>query len=325
MSEAFEGTVTVAKAGTNQVTVRLDSSVGNITLGGNGVDGDLLLKDSAGVTLMSLGAEEGNLKISNAAGDVIIELGRNGNLVAGGGGRDGDLVLRKTDGVDSIHMDGAQGNLFMGAKGVDGDIFLFPGSASSFDIDQATIHLNGEEGNLRLGGNGRDGDIAIYPPSKSNSDGFDQASIHLDGAAGDITLRNADCAEDFDMANILGTEAGAVMVIDDEGRMDLCQRAYDRRVAGVISGAGDYKPGLVLDRQATGEGRLPIALVGKVFCKVDADLGAIRVGDLLTTSSTPGHAMRVEDPSRAFGAVLGKALRPLAAGQGMVPILVGLQ
>jgi len=49
------------------------------------------------------------------------------------------------------------------------------------------------------------------------------------------------------------------------------------------------------------------------------------VGDLLTTSPTPGHAMRADDPGRAFGAVLGKALRPLADGQGLVPILVALQ
>ena len=47
-------------------------------------------------------------------------------------------------------------------------------------------------------------------------------------------------------------------------------------------------------------------LVGKVFCKVD---GAIDVGDLLTTSQTPGHAMKATDPQRAFGAVIGKALK----------------
>ena len=68
-----------------------------------------------------------------------------------------------------------------------------------------------------------------------------------------------------------------------------------------------------------------VALVGKVFCKVDAASGAIAIGDLLTTSDTPGHAMRVGEPSRAFGAVIGKALAPFAAGRGVVPILVALQ
>ncbi len=51
----------------------------------------------------------------------------------------------------------------------------------------------------------------------------------------------------------------------------------------------------------------------------------IGVGDLLTTSSTPGHAMRAADPARAFGAVLGKSLGRLTGGQGLVPVLVALQ
>jgi hypothetical protein len=70
---------------------------------------------------------------------------------------------------------------------------------------------------------------------------------------------------------------------------------------------------------------MPIALVGKVFCKVDADHSPVEIGDLLTTSPTLGHAMKVCDPIKAFGAVIGKALRPLRGGQGLIPILVALQ
>jgi hypothetical protein len=50
-----------------------------------------------------------------------------------------------------------------------------------------------------------------------------------------------------------------------------------------------------------------------------------RVGDLLTTSDTPGHAMKTIDPLKAFGAVIGKALTPMDAGRGLIPILVALQ
>ena len=59
--------------------------------------------------------------------------------------------------------------------------------------------------------------------------------------------------------------------------------------------------------------------------KVDATYGPIALGDLLTTSSTPGHAMTASDPSTAFGAVIGKALRPWNDGAGLVPVLVALQ
>jgi hypothetical protein len=73
------------------------------------------------------------------------------------------------------------------------------------------------------------------------------------------------------------------------------------------------------------EGRTTIALVGKVYCEVDADADPIAIGDLLTSSDTPGHAMRVSDPLKGFGSVLGKALRPMASGRGFLPILVGQQ
>jgi hypothetical protein len=143
--------------------------------------------------------------------------------------------------------------------------------------------------------------------------------------SGDIRLTNADCAEDFNIGTNLAVEPGTVMVLGDDEALYPSQQAYDKRVAGVVSGAGDYKPGIVLDQQKSDRTRQPIGLMGKVYCKVDAQYGAIEVGDLLTTSPTPGHAMKVEDPLKALGAMVGKALRPLADGQGLIPILIALQ
>jgi hypothetical protein len=58
---------------------------------------------------------------------------------------------------------------------------------------------------------------------------------------------------------------------------------------------------------------------------VDADFAPVRIGDLLTTSATTGHAMSAIDSTRAFGAVIGKALQPLGSGKGLIAILVTLQ
>ena len=63
-------------------------------------------------------------------------------------------------------------------------------------------------------------------------------------------------------------------------------------------------------------------MVGKVFCRVDAGAHPVHVGDLLTTSVRPGHAMRVANRERAFGSIIGKALAPLADGSGLIPVLV---
>lgn len=141
---------------------------------------------------------------------------------------------------------------------------------------------------------------------------------------GDVQLIGADLAEQFGVVGDEDVEAGSVVVFAGEDRVRMSDAPYDRRVAGVVSGAGSYRPGLILDRQ-DGRERLPLALVGKVWCKVDADCGPVALGDMLTTSSTPGHAMRAADPARAFGAVIGKALGSLQSGRALVPVLVALQ
>jgi len=141
---------------------------------------------------------------------------------------------------------------------------------------------------------------------------------------GDLTLAGADVAEPFSVVGNLAAEPGSVVVLAGEDGVRVSDEAYDRRVVGVVSGAGNYAPALVLDR-GDDPARRPVALTGKVWCNVDADCGAVEVGDLLTTSDTPGYAMKARDASRAFGAVIGKALRPVHNGTALVPILVALQ
>ena len=144
--------------------------------------------------------------------------------------------------------------------------------------------------------------------------------------SGDIQFLNADYAEDFDLSDPDGAEPGSVMVLDDGASLRRSRRPYDGRVAGVVCGAGTFRPAVILDRRddAT-EPRVTVALMGKVYCKVDASYGQVRAGDLLTTSATPGHAMRATDRGLAFGAILGKALAGLDGGRALVPILVTLQ
>jgi len=176
-------------------------------------------------------------------------------------------------------------------------------------------------------------------PGRSGVTGFNQGggrgltavgspAGHFDGdveVTGDIRLTNQDCAEDFDIVTVKGTEPGTVMVLNETGALEPSSNAYDKKVAGVISGAGDFRPGIILGKQETDSPRMPIALLGKVYCKVDARYSSIEVGDLLTTSPTVGHAMKADDSVRAFGAVIGKALKSLVAGQGLIPILIALQ
>jgi hypothetical protein len=141
---------------------------------------------------------------------------------------------------------------------------------------------------------------------------------------GDVQLTGADVAEDFGVIGDLAAEPGCVVVLAGDDQIRVSDQPYDRRVAGVVSGAGSYRPALVLDRREDAT-RRPLALTGKVWCKVDADCGPVQIGDMLTTSPTAGHAMCASDPTRAFGAVIGKALGTLQCGRGLLPVLVALQ
>lgn len=114
--------------------------------------------------------------------------------------------------------------------------------------------------------------------------------------------------------------AGDLLVIDANGRrrLALAQEAYSTLVAGIYS----TKPGLLGSTRTLDQGaavdEVPLAVVGIVPCKVTAGNGPIQVGDLLVTSSAPGRAMKGTDRSRMLGAVVGKALEPLAAGTGVI-------
>jgi len=150
-------------------------------------------------------------------------------------------------------------------------------------------------------------------------------SIGLNGEAGDIRLMGADCAEEFDIAETETITPDTVLVIGNESKLQSCDEPYDKRVAGVVSGGNGTNPGIILGNVHSEQSRIPVALNGKVYCKVGAQIAPIEIGDLLTTSSTIGHAMKADDHVKAFGAVIGKALQPMKEGKGTIPILVALQ
>jgi hypothetical protein len=129
---------------------------------------------------------------------------------------------------------------------------------------------------------------------------------------------------------------GEVVVIDtDQGQKDKGWRVtrstkpYDTSVFGIVSSyeqaamviGGDVAP----ENAGKTKDRLPVALVGRVKAKVSAENGSIKTGDLLTTSSTPGHLMKCDDKMKCIGAVAGKAFEPWEKGTGTIEVFVALQ
>lgn len=271
--------------------------------------------DTGSTATLELGAEErpGEIMVRDDSGvDALRFIGGNAALFVGAEGNEGDVLVFDDEGRKVCHMNGGNASLHIGAEGNEGDILVYDGEG------RTVFKFNAELAALKVGAAGNEGDILVY-----NDVG--DATIHLDGATGVMSLVGADCAEDFAVRDAAAVEPGTVLVIDDAGALRESCAAYDRRVAGVVSGAGSYRPGIRLDQQSDVADRKPIALMGKVYCKVDAGPGPVAVGDLLTSAETPGHAMKAADPGRAFGAVIGKALAPLPCGRGLIPILVALQ
>jgi hypothetical protein len=157
------------------------------------------------------------------------------------------------------------------------------------------------------------------------------AKLDVQGTARTQVLQitgGSDLAEPFEIAGTESIEAGMVVAIDPEhaGQLRLADSAYDRTVAGCVSGANGVNPGLTMQQEGTAaDGQFPVALAGRVYCWADASYGPIQPGDLLTTSHTPGHAMKVDDYGMAPGSTIGKAMDSLEEGQGLILVLVTLQ
>ncbi|GAK57755.1 hypothetical protein U27_04722 [Candidatus Vecturithrix granuli] len=148
-------------------------------------------------------------------------------------------------------------------------------------------------------------------------------TLHVNGTL--YVSGGADLAEPFDMTDIATLELGDVVVIDPLNPLHVTKSstAYDTAVAGIVSST--TQAGYVAGSRSDGSSNKPIALVGRVLCNVSTENGTIHIGDLLTTSNTPGYAMKATDFEKRQGAILGKALQAFDGDRGKILVLVTLQ
>lgn len=218
-------------------------------------------------------------------------------------------------GEDEFRIDN-NGSMHIYDPSISDDVLVFYATTGQLYLGSGTSTTAGD-----------DGDILI-------NDGSGVSSIIMDGAPGRVTARNvritggSDLAEHFDVNRHLNPEPGMLVSIDPKnpGKLLVSNEPYDKKVAGIISGAGGINTGMMMGQGGSiADGGMPIALTGRVYCMADTSQGAIEPGDLLTTSEIPGHAMKVTDHIRANGAIIGKAMTPLNAEEGLVLVLVSLQ
>lgn len=281
-----------------------------ITVRGNGNVGIGISDPQTSLHVRTSGWPSSEVRFSRAGSDQILRLDPDG------GQTNQSLILEATAGDnlslsarwDAYYLAGSapSKSLLIGAGGRNNDLILYPNGSVALGIN----------GSVGIGN-------SPNPSAKLDVAGVARCDVlEIDGGA--------DISEPFHI-NPSGAapQPGHVVCIDpgNPERLTLSTTPYDRRVAGIISGAGGVKPGITLRQEGTvADGTHPVALTGRVYVWCDADEGGrIAAGDLLTTSATPGHAMKANDANRLVGTVLGKAMTSLDSGRGLVLVIVGLQ
>ncbi|MDY6933455.1 MAG: discoidin domain-containing protein [Spirochaetota bacterium] len=146
---------------------------------------------------------------------------------------------------------------------------------------------------------------------------------------GKINLRNSlkdnafpvNIVEMFEVDNAYYIELGDLLVVSEEGNSILSRSkvSYSTSLVGVVSG----NPTVVINNSGKEKMIYPVALAGKVLCRVDARDRAINPGDMIVTSDKPGCGMSGEiDSFSKIGSVIGKALDGIDQGIGIIPIFI---
>jgi hypothetical protein len=226
----------------------------------------------------------------------------------------GRVGINTTSPASWLHVQYASGQAGILSRDPSGDTWL-PFSDGNAHISAANIifRTSGVE-RVRITGAGDVGIGTASPAAKLHVEGMARVKV--------LEITGADLAEKFPTTETL--ELGTVVEIDPDnpGHLRKARGAYNKHVTG----ANGLSTGVVLGNLEGSENHTPIAMSGRVWVYADATHEAIEPGDLLTTSDTPGYAMKASDPSRAHGAVIGKAMTRLEKGKtGMVLVLVNLQ
>ncbi len=219
-----------------------------------------------------------------------------------------------------------RGSVWNGANAVDQDMRMATvvdaedeyRLAISNTMDAEVVYVTNEGtmsvvGDMIVGGH-------LYPSDRGTlqTDKY----IYYDGSGGlggDMMRTNAsgwstgsyDFAEMFPSSDDL--VAGEVVVFaDSDESMRRSDGVYDDRVAGIVS----TKPGFLAGENKPGD--YPVALAGRVPVRVTLENGPIEIGDPLTTSSTPGYAMKATEA----GPIVGNAMNAFDGSGGDEDVIV---
>lgn len=281
-----------------------------------------------GATGKSYGVYGKTISTTNGATGVYGEAGGATGLTYGVYGR----TVSNTDGTTAVYGEASGTGKSYGVYGSSANYVGVYGSGPSYaGFFSGRLYASGNVG------------IGITPTAKLHVNGNIKAVL-TNFAVKPLTHVLYDAPSDiigYDVAELFETNKevipGDVLTIDSNGKLKKCDKPNDTSVAGIVSSAPailfegselQIAPEPFVFEKGT---KPPLSLSGRVLCNVSAENGSIVPGDLLTTSATPGHAMKTKQigetngyPIYPQGCIVGKALEPLKEGKGKILVLVCL-
>ncbi len=257
----------------------------------------------------------------------------------GSGGGGGALTLNNSDGTTTavltstataggrVTLSNSNGSsravMEANPSGAGGRITLNNDNGTSTALLESNSSNTG--GKLTLKSNNLASEIIL----SANHNGTGKSRITVDEIR---LIGGADLAEYFDVLTDDGAEEsiepGTIVSIHPgfPGKLQQSTQAYDKKIAGVVSGANGIDPGMVMSQDnSIASGNHPVALTGRVYVKATDTNGKINPGDFLTSSSKPGYAMKAKNMKKAKGAIIGKAMTGLEDSEGYVLVLISMQ
>ena len=297
-------TVTANTTSGNLLTGGLISATGNVTGGnvsGTNLTGTVTTASQPNITSVgTLGSlsvtgnvTAGNVSGTNLTGTLattaqtnITSVGTLDSLSVTGNVQGGNL---RTAGLISA----------TGAITVGGDISL---TGNIVDTAAMTISTSGN-GNITLSPNGTG--VIVVNKDIQNGQGNGIGNIGSATTYFNTVFAKATSAQYADLAENYEADAeyapGTIVVFGGDKEVTISNKNHDTAVAGIIS----TNPSYLMNAGQTGKWVLPVALTGRVPCRVQ---GPVSKGAVLVTGDIPGTAMAIKTSKFVPGCVVGKSL-----------------
>jgi hypothetical protein len=175
-----------------------------------------------------------------------------------------------------------------------------PNITSVGTLSSLTVTGNVTGGNLITAGL-----VSLSSITKTGSNGV--GNIGSSTSTFNTIFAKATSAQYADLAEMYVSDAdyppGTVVEFGGDNEITISSSSHSTAVAGIVS----TNPSYLMNSTQQGEHVLPIALTGRVPCRVQ---GPVRKGDVLVASSTPGVAQRIGINWQP-GCVVGKSMEAI--------------